>query len=262
MKVTINNDLTVTIPNKQLLFGEQKIETSGLLKADPTIKQVPIVRIRDGDGMMPRLGGMFFSSAVLTVNHDKNQFTISQAQTKSSPSKLVAFDTKNNCVAAVQATSSSSSSGSPKESNGANGDSSSSGNSNSNSDGTSSNSNASESSSQSSALSGGAIAGIVIGVLAGLALIFGAAFVLFRRRRRAGPTHSELAADSSEPVEKYAYHASEMYVDHNGAEMYDQHGAKQYAHEMDGSGRPHEVAAPEYESVVGKNGAVAQGRLA
>jgi hypothetical protein len=265
MKVTINNDLTVTIPNKQLFFGEHYIASSGIIKTKSDVIQMPIVRIRPGDGMMPRLGGMFFSSAVLTVNHDKNQFTIAQAQTKSAPSNLVAYDTKNDCVGPVKAVASNTSSGDPKESNGANSGSSS-GSSGSNPDGTSNNSNTSSSSSTKSTLSGGAIAGIVIGTLAFLSLIGAALFLIRRQRRRAVATSpSELAAfgpgSSSDgpPTEKYAY-ASEMYVDNQGTELYSANGGNGFAHEMDGGGRVHEVPAGEYAVV--KDGSEAQGRLA
>jgi hypothetical protein len=248
MNITINNDLTVTIPNKQLFFKEWFISSQGVLEQKPDVVQIPIVRIDPGDGMMPRLGGMFFSSAVLTVNHDTNRFTIAQAKTKSAPSKLVAYDTKNNCVGEVKAAASSSD---PKESSGANGG------SNSNSNGQSSNSDGSSSSTKST-LSGGAIAGIVIGSLAAVALVLGAALVLIRRRRRrAAAAHqpSELAGLSSgsseHPAEKYAYHGAEMYGDHgsaemsgdNRSEMYAANGGNGYVHELDGAGRPHEVPA-------------------
>jgi hypothetical protein len=265
MKITINNDLTVTIPNKQLFFGEHYIASSGVIKTKSDVIQMPIVRIRPGDGMMPRLGGMFFSSAVLTVNHDKNQFTIAQAQTKSAPSELVAYDTKNDCVGPVKAAASTTSSDDPKESNGTNGGSSSN-SSGSNPNGTSNNSDTSSSSSTKSALSGGAIAGIVIGTLAFLSLIGAAIFLIRRRRRRAVATSpSELAAfgpgSSSDgpPTEKYAY-ASEMYVDNQSTELYSANGGNGFAHEMDGGGRVHEVQAGEYAVV--RDGPEAQGRLA
>jgi hypothetical protein len=264
MKITLNSALTVTIPNKQLFFGEHYIASSGEIKTKSDVIQMPIVRIRPGDGMMPRLGGMFFSSAVLTVNHDKNQFTIAQAQTKSAPSKLVAYDTKNDCLEPVRAESTTSSSD-PKESS-ANGGSSS-GSSGSNPDGTSTNTNTSSSSSSTkSTLSGGAIAGIVIGTLALLSLIGAALFLIRRRRRRTGATSpSELAAfgpgSSSDgpPTEKYA-HATELDGDnHHGAELYSANCGHGFAHEMDGGGRVHEVSAGEYAVV--KDGPEAQGRL-
>lgn len=187
--------------------------------------------------MMPRIGGMFFSSAYLVVNHDKKQFTIAPAQTKSAPSKLVAFDTVNDCIGIVSAAAASTTPGAPQSSSGTNGGGSSSG---SNSD---SSSSASESK---SGLSGGAIAGVVIGVLAGLALIAGVALLLLRRRRAAAAAPSELAAFSSKPpVEKYGYNTSEMYVDGNEMMASDY---KAFRHELDGSERPYEMPSPPVEN--------------
>jgi hypothetical protein len=211
-----------------------------LVQTKPDVKQIPIVRIAQGDGMMPRIGGMFFSSAYLVVNHDKQQFTIAPAQTKSAPSKIVAFDTANDCIGSVEVVAASTTPGAPQSSGGTNGGSPSGG---SDSD---SNSSASKSKSKSkSSLSGGAIAGIVIGVLAVLALIAGFALVLLRRRRSAAAAPSELSGLSSHPpVEKYGYNANEMYVD--GNEM----GAgnnKTFRHELDGSERPYEMPSPPVE---------------
>jgi hypothetical protein len=114
-------------------------------------------------------------------------------------------------------------------------------------------------------MSSGAIAGIVIGALAGLALLCGLALIFLRRRHRANEdSPSELSAlgpgSSEEPAEKYAYHASEMYADNSGHEMY-ANGPKGFSHELDGVGRPHEIAAPEYVPVANKDAAVVQGRL-
>jgi hypothetical protein len=164
--------------------------------------------------MMPRIGGMFFSSAYLVVNHDKQQFTIAPAQTKSAPSKIVAFDTANDCIGSVEVVAASTTPGAPQ-------------------------------SKSKFSLSGGAIAGIVIGVLAVLALIAGIALMLLRRRRSAAAAPSELSGLSSHPpVEKYGYNANEMYVD--GNEM----GAgnnKTFRHELDGSERPYEMPSPPVE---------------
>jgi hypothetical protein len=212
-----------------------------LVQTKPDVKQIPIVRIAQGDGMMPRIGGMFFSSAYLVVNHDKQQFTIAPAQSKLSPSQIVAFDTANNCVGSVEvATAASTTPGVPQTSGSTNGGPSSGG---SNSD---SNSNSSASQSQSkSDLSGGAIAGVVIGVLAALALIAGIALVLLRRRRAAAAAPSELSGLSSQPpVEKYGYNANEMYVDGNEMGAGDN---KTFRHELDGSERPYEMPSPPVE---------------
>lgn len=64
---------------------------------------------------------------------------------------------------------------------------------------------------QSTTLSGGAIAGIVIGVVAGLALIGAAWFLIARRRRSAGPPPPAYAEEAHHPIAapktQYAYEA-------------------------------------------------------
>lgn len=237
MSITLNGISTVTIPNSQLLFDERYIATTGLIQTRSEAKQIPIVRIAAGDGMMPRIGGMFFSSAVLVVNHDKREFTIAPAATKSASTKIMAIDSANSCIGEVKVPASNTNGNDPKQSNPSNPDSTSN-SSNGNGNGNLSNiPGASASSSSSSSLSKGAIAGTVVGVLAGLAALIGAALFIYRRRR--GQTQpSELAAYKEHhdaPVEKYAYHASEMYV-----ESEREKGARQM-HEMDGTGRISEV---------------------
>jgi hypothetical protein len=250
MSVTINNALTVTIPNDQLIFDERYIATSGLIQGKTDVKQIPIVRIAPGDGMMPRIGGMFFSSAYLMVNHDKNQFTIAAAQSKSAPAKLMAYDTAHDCIGAVEVATVSTTPNAPKESggNGGNGGSSS---------GNNNQSNTSDSTSK-SGLGGGAIAGIVIGVLLGLGLLAVIAFIMWRRKRAAtNETPSELAAfgNAHPAAEKYAYHTSEMYGD-SGHELMGK-GANAHAHELSGGMEgPYEVSATERSAMASRDGVV------
>jgi hypothetical protein len=246
LAITLNNLATYTIPNNQLIFNEHYIADSGLIETKKDVKQIPIVRIAAGDGMMPRLGGMFFSSAYLIVNHDKTQFTIAPVQTKPATSKIMAIDTANDCTGIVEAAVASTTPDAPKESGTSTGGPSTPGSGNGNSN---SNSGTSTSTSESTALSGGAIAGIVIGALAGIGAIAAIAFLLWRRKRaRASP--AELAAfNANAPAEKYGYNASEMYVD-NG-HVLGTPESEAYRHEMDGTGRPYEVAAPEYAPPTG-----------
>jgi hypothetical protein len=250
LAITINNAATYTIPNNQLIFDEHYIADSGLIQTKKDVKQIPIVRIAAGDGMMPRLGGMFFSSAYLIVNHDKTEFTIAPVQSKLAASKIMAIDTKNNCIGEVEAAVISTTSDSPKDTNVSTGGPSTPGNPNSNgsSNSGSGNSGSNTSSGSSSGTSGGAIAGIVVGVVGGLALFAGIAFLLWRRKR-ANASPAELAAfNQNAPAEKYGYNASEMYVD-NG-HVLGTPESNSYRHEMDGTARPYEVAAPEYSPPV------------
>jgi hypothetical protein len=213
-----------------------------VIQTKSDVKSVPIVRIAAGDGMMPRLGGMFFSNAFLTVNYDKSQFTITPVQSKSAPSKIMAFDTANDCIGEVKVAAATTKPDAPKDTDvSTGGPNSPGGNSGNNNNNNSSGSNASTESS--SGLSGGAIAGIVIGVLAGLGLIAGIAFVLWRRRRAAASPAELAAFNHNQPAEKYGYNASEMYVD--GQELTAAEN-RAFRAELDGSDRPYEVAAPEY----------------
>lgn len=216
LSIRINDAITVTIPNKQLIFDEPYIASNGLIKRNPDWKNIPIVRYNDLDQNMPRLGGMFLSSAYLMVNHDKNEFTISQVQEKPAAQKLMSIDTANGCVAAVESGSSASpetpgSSSRPRDSSG---------------------------------LSVGAIAGIVVGIVVVIGIIAGTA-VLIRRRRKVGAASksTELeAAHMRMPIaEKHGYSTTEMPAVMPPGEF--EGDARDYAIELDGSSRPSEVPA-------------------
>lgn len=76
--------------------------------------------------------------------------------------------------------------------------------------------------SESSSLGGGAIAGIVIGAIAGIAVLLAVAFVVLKRRRRRSGTLLE-----SDPVLQPSYHDAKTY----------------YAHEAEGTTPPVEAPA-------------------
>ncbi|KAH8722658.1 aspartic peptidase domain-containing protein [Phaeosphaeriaceae sp. PMI808] len=219
MSMTINNALTVTIPNNQLLFDEHFIERGGFVQTKTDVKQIPIVRIAPGDGMMPRIGGLFFSSAYLMVNHDKKEFTLTEAQPNPAPANIVAFDTKNNCVAPLGGNTTSKSPNAPNDES----------------------SPGADNTSPSSGLAGGIIAGIVVGVVGGIALIASFAFIIWRRKGTAyQKTRSELTGDSRIPIEKHGYDVAEMYVEGN-----ELGSGTHIAHELDGSGKPQEMQGSE-----------------
>lgn len=239
MTVGINSQLKVTIPNNQLFFNERYIAPNGTVTSWAHIKQIPIVRIQPGDGMMPRLGGMFFSSAVLTTNHDKGEFSIAAASTKPAAQKLIAIDSANNCTGPVESkTTTTGNSGSEPGSN---------------NNGNNTGNNGSIPGyveTVDKGLSVGAIVGIVI---AGVAVIAAIAFFLWRRRRAAAaaalPKAYEVEApgyQSAPPVEKYAYHVAEVSDANQAHEMF--HHDPRYAPvELDsGMARPNDVpgAAP------------------
>jgi hypothetical protein len=204
--------VTVIIPNKQLIFDEPFIASNGLIKRDPTWKNIPVVRYTDLDQNMPRLGGMFLSSAYLMVNHDKNEFTISAVQEKVASQKLMGIDTANACVSAVQGEVKTTSE-TPKSS--------------------------SDAETSAKGMSGGVIAGIAVGAVALIAFITGVVFLVWRRRRTAAaaPYKSELdATHAGIPVaEKCGYNASEMYAEPEARELSGH--ARDYAVEIDGRSR-------------------------
>ncbi|KAH7356035.1 aspartic peptidase domain-containing protein [Pyrenochaeta sp. MPI-SDFR-AT-0127] len=99
LSITLNDALTVTVPNNQLLFGETFIAAGrGLIETKKDIISIPIVRSND---MMPRIGAMFFSVAYLMVDNDKERFTISRANPTPATQKLLGIDTANDCVSAA-----------------------------------------------------------------------------------------------------------------------------------------------------------------
>lgn len=217
MSIRINGNFTVSIPHDQFIFGEHYIDgppNPPLTRSKTDVSQIPIVRLQPGDDTMPSIGGMLFSSAYLVVNHDKKEFTITQAQTKQAPPKILAFDTANNCLAAIDPTEAP-----PRAST----------------------------TGSSSSLSAGTIAGIVVGVVAGILVIALAAFVLKKHKRTtASPYAAEVQGiNAAPPIEKYRYTAAddapiEMYADDFSHELV--HGDhRQFAVEMNGSERPHDV---------------------
>jgi hypothetical protein len=162
------------------MFDEPYIACDGRIKADPTLKNVPIVRYSDPKNYtVPRIGGMFFSSAYLMVNHDKGKFTIAAVQSKSATPELMGIDRANNCVGFVTPSS--------------------------------------HSPIASRRLSSGAIAGTVLSALAALVIFASAVLLVWHRKQVSGTqassdaepqgVHTTTLAD-----EKHGYNLSEAYA--------------------------------------------------
>lgn len=226
LSITLNDALTFTVPNEQLLFNETFIAAGkGLIQTKGDVMTIPVVR---SDILMPRIGAMFFSVAYLMVNNDKEQFTISQAQPTPATQKLIGIDTANSCISAANVVGAdpTTPSASPTTSS------------------SSSSASSAAPDAGSPGLSSGAIAGIAVGAVGGIALIAGILFFVWRRRRQTGPpSDSGMPLGAQVPVEKYGHDTSEMYTDTAVTEL--GHGdARQYAVELDGAGRP--LEAPAY----------------
>lgn len=229
LTITLNDALTITIPRDQLLFDEPFIPSNGIVTRNTDWKNIPIVRYDDTDQEMPKIGGMFFSSACLMVNHDKNEFTIAGVQEERAAQQLMGIDTTNDCVASVD-TGSSTAIGPSTQSKPPSG--------------------------SSKGLAGGTVAGIVVGILALLAALTAIA-ILARRRRRASndaPNNGELAAafgngaiaenDGAPILEKFGYSVSELQagqIQSDGPAVSLQAQPLHDVAELDGMGRPAEI---------------------
>lgn len=234
LSITINDEVTVSISNDQLIFDEPYIASNGLIKRNLDWKNIPIVRYGDTDQNMPRLGGIFLSSAYLMVNHDKDEFTISGIQEQPAAQKLVGIDSASNCIAPVDGGSTAlpttpTSSSSPEDS--------------------------------SNSLPGGAVAGIVVGIIALLTVFAGLAFFLRRRRMVPAPaknaTELEATADGVPIIEKHGSSVAEMYagqgfVNTYPLELHVQGYTNTYPMELQAQSRPVEAEGVEREYLMGE----------
>jgi hypothetical protein len=203
----------VTISNKQLIFDEPYIGSNGLILHDTSRKVIPIRHITAKDAGMSALGGMFFSSAYLMVNHDEDEFTIAAVKKDSKEQKWIGIDTSKNCEGVVESGSKS----------------------------------VFQNSSSNVGLSGGVIAGIVVGSIAGVTILAGVILLLWRRKRRTarlmtpitpGAEHGA-TRDGFQELKKFGPTVSELYAHHQAREFAGHE--RDYALELDSSTRPTEV---------------------
>lgn len=167
---------------------------------------------------------MFFSSAYLMVNHDKNEFTIAPARTTVLKPDLVGVDTVNDCVAWLNGTEKISTS--PTSTITA----------------LSSNTFLPEHPHSSSpalpypdpGLSHNILTAIIVCAIVGVAGVVGVSFFVWRRQKRSNPSkHQLLAAEMNE---------SEMFEVSTDASKYEaEPNCKGLAIELDGGYRPTEL---------------------
>jgi hypothetical protein len=94
--------VTVTFTDEQLLVrkGDPYLDSQAVRQYNASQVGLTVLSMTEFDSnrLMARLGGMFFSSAYLAVNHDKSEFTIASVRSEAPEKILVGVDTANNCV--------------------------------------------------------------------------------------------------------------------------------------------------------------------
>ncbi|KAL7954537.1 aspartic peptidase domain-containing protein [Trichoderma compactum] len=178
---TLDNNMDITIPNRQLIVPERYIDDNGALAINSSL---PVIRINSLQNTtshtLPNLGRYFLTAAYVLFNRDANEFTLWQAN-PTSDEDLVSVNDKNEVFEASQscakipATSlppatSMPSSGSDKGGK----------------------PDVSDNSSKSSSLSSGAIAGIAIGCAVIIAISLGVLWwcQILRRKSKTGMERS------------------------------------------------------------------------
>ncbi|KAI8936998.1 hypothetical protein NX059_006222 [Plenodomus lindquistii] len=219
LSISLNNELTVDIPDELFIFDEPYTARNGQIRRNPDWKNIPVATYLDLDSNMPRLGGMFLSSAYLMVNHDKDEFTIAPVQSPPVAQNLMGIDTGNGCVAAVK--SGALSVPDPSATKPSN-----------------------TKAKSTSVLSAGVIAGIVVGVLLFICLLVGIMVFLWRRWKshhtKPEEVFTALHVDATR-AEKDGVSTMEMWASSYAGEL---NGDERYhAIELDGSSQPMEVAA-------------------
>lgn len=215
LTVTINNELTITIPNKNFIFDEPTITTNGIIQRKKGTQTIAINKYSDADRFGPRLGGLFFSAAYLMVNHDKQEFTIAQAAEQPAQPKIVGIDSANTCTAPID--------GGTKDNSKGPGDSS---------------------TPPDRGLTKGGIAGIVCSVIAALIIAIGA--FLIRRRRKTAATKGAM-----DPEVPPGYAPVDTKYAHEVQSATPMHPIPQGVAEVDGGGyRDHYQAPIELDATV------------
>lgn len=167
LTIGLDSGFRAIIPNDQLVLPDRTIDNAtGAIESDESVRNLMIFALNAND--MPQLGQLFFTAAMLAMNHDKGQFTLFETN-PSNDIDLVAISADGSESAGTSGTPNSpgmpGTSSSPDS--GSNGDSG----------------QSIPGDSGGSSLTTGAIVGVVIGCAAAIALV--AAMIFWFRRRRA-----------------------------------------------------------------------------
>jgi hypothetical protein len=168
MTISLQNGPSIRVPNTELVVYDRTVASDGSIQTNTSIRDVVVGSLQDvNKDDLPMLGRLFLSSAYLMVNQEAGRFSVWQANTAPTDSKIVAVDKENNeisdfCANSTDPTLLPSSSTAPSA----------------------------QSSTQNkhSKFSGGAIGGIVAGAVASLAILGAIGFLLLRRRRSGNAT--------------------------------------------------------------------------
>lgn len=215
----------MTFTDEQLLVrkGDPYLDAQAVTQYNASRVALTVLSMEEtaSKDLMARLGGMFFSSAYLAVNHDKSEFTIASVRNEATEETLVGVDTANDCAAYLNGTipGKTVQSSSPRDPE--------------------------DSADSASALSTGAIVGIAVGVLAVVVFLAVVAFLLWRRRNRRSGVMSQHTALAEAPAN------SQYIFEKKGQEIHeapDQRAVlkmsdddRDYAVELDGNAQPSEL---------------------
>ena len=230
LSVTLQNNVTVTFTDEQLLVkkGDPYLDAQAVTQYNKSRVALTVLSMTEDANFMPRLGGMFFSSAYLAVNHDKNEFTIASVRHGATEETLVGVDTANDCAAYLNGTAPGKTvqSSSPQ-------------------DPESSPRNSENSGNSASALSTGAIVGIAVGASAVVVFLVVAAFLLWRRRsKRNGKTSQHIALAEAPANSPYIFEkkGGEIHEAPNqGGVLKMSDDERDHAAELDGNAQPSEL---------------------
>lgn len=75
---TLQSGLTISIPASQLSSPESLYDSRGTLNLDPSNRVFYVDSLHDKP-LMPRIGGVFFQAAMLTVDHENGVFSLAPA---------------------------------------------------------------------------------------------------------------------------------------------------------------------------------------
>ncbi|KAF2163902.1 hypothetical protein M409DRAFT_25679 [Zasmidium cellare ATCC 36951] len=181
LTISIGDSIDFEFPNELLVVPPTNVEQDGAIKANETVREIMLGPTSAALGNKPAiLGRHFFQAAYLMVDYETDSFTLWNANTTSTTSRLVAL---NNCTSNETR---SHTGGASSETSAAP------------SDASSALSGAGEGRVGEPALSSGAIAGIAVGTTCAVFAIAAAVVVFcFRRRAKANKSAGEFSSSTA-----------------------------------------------------------------